>query len=378
MRLIENYLFRQFLGPTIAASLALGVVAVLSQTLTFLDLVVDKHQSALVLAKIVVLSMPQMLGIVLPISLFVAALITLNRLHTEQEIVVCFAGGVSRWRVASPFMRLAVFAALLTLVTALWISPWAQRQRQEELFRIKTDLLASLVRDGSFTPSGKGLTVYAQSTDSNGVMSNMFIDQTKADGASSSFNAKTGEIVFRNAKPAMVLHNGSNQELSKQGNLNYMTFSEYVFDLSPYVAADQDVPYKPSDKYVHELVYPDKSNPDDKRNKKKYIAEAHSRLSAPLYDLTVVLLALAGVVGGSFSRTGYGARILTVTAVALVMRIAGFGVQAACNASVGLNFLQYMVPLIPAVFATRVVFRRGGSSKRLTALRPVGEPAGAV
>jgi len=371
MRLIERYLFRQLLGPTIAATLALGVVALLTQTLTFLDIIVDKHQSVLVFAKIVALSMPQMLSIVLPIALFVAALITLNRLHTEQEIVVCFAGGMSRWRVVSPFVRLAVFAALITLVTMLWIAPWAQRQRQEEIFRVKTDILTSLVRDGTFTQPGKGLTVYAQSTDPNGVMRNIFIDETKSDGSSSSFDAKSGEIVVSDGKPAMLLHDGSNQSLSKLGNLNYTTFKEDVFELSQYVNTEDVLAYKPSDKYLHELVKPDKTNPDDRRNKKKYLAEAHARLAAPLYDIAVVLLALAGVVGGAFSRTGYGARIITVTAIALAMRILGFGAQAACNASTGLNILQYLVPLLPALIAAQVLFRRARTSRSLTALTPL-------
>ena len=77
-----------------------------------------------------------MLSIVLPIALFVASLITLNRLHTEQEIVVCFAGGMSRWRViCSPSIRLAViFAALITLVVNLWVAPWCYSElRQDEL-----------------------------------------------------------------------------------------------------------------------------------------------------------------------------------------------------------------------------------------------------
>jgi len=54
----------------------------------------------------------------------VAALVALNRLHTEQEIVVCFASGMSRWRVISPAMRLAGTIAFLALVMNLWSSPW--------------------------------------------------------------------------------------------------------------------------------------------------------------------------------------------------------------------------------------------------------------
>lgn len=374
MRLIERYLFRQLLGPTVAATAALGVVALLTQTLYALDLIVDQHQNAWVFAKVILLSMPQMLPIVLPIALFVAALITLNRLHTEQEIVVCFAGGVSRWRVVSPFLRLGVFAALLTLVVNLWIAPWCQRQRQEELFRVKTDLIATLVREGAFSQPGKGLTLYTQSTDKAGVLHNIFIDQQKEGGASETFDARTAEIVTRDGKPAMILRDGSNQTLSKEGALNYLTFSQYVFDLTPYVNTQDVVFYKASDRYLHELLYPDLTQEDDRRNRKKFAAEGHGRLSAPLYDLAYVLLALAGVIGGAFSRTGYSARIMSVSFAALVVRILGFGAQAACAGNIGLNALQYAVPLITMAVALQILFRSGKRAKAggQVALQPIG------
>ena len=121
MRLIDRYLLRQLLGPTVFATLALTAVALLSQSLTALDLIVSQRQSAVIFAKITLLAMPQLINIVLPIAIFVAALVSLNRLHTEQEIVVCFAGGMSRWRVISPPMRLAATIAFLALVMNLFL-----------------------------------------------------------------------------------------------------------------------------------------------------------------------------------------------------------------------------------------------------------------
>src|SRR3982075_1603685 len=123
MRLIDRYLLRQLLGPTLLATAALTAVALLSQSLSGLDYIVNQRQSALVCLKITLLAMPQLLNMVMPIAVFVSALVALNRLHTEQEIVVCFAGGMSRWRVISPAMRLASTLAFLALVMNLWIQP---------------------------------------------------------------------------------------------------------------------------------------------------------------------------------------------------------------------------------------------------------------
>src|ERR1700759_2402025 len=107
MRLIDRYLLRQMLGPTLLATAALTAVALLSQSLAGLDLIVNERQSPMVFLEVTLLYLPQLLNMVLPIAIFVAALVALNRLHTEQEIVVCFAGGMSRWRVISPALRLA-------------------------------------------------------------------------------------------------------------------------------------------------------------------------------------------------------------------------------------------------------------------------------
>jgi lipopolysaccharide export system permease protein len=376
MRLIDRYLFRQMLWPTLAATSALGAVALLSQTLAEIDVLVNQHQPVGVFLKLIALSLPEMLTMVLPIALFVAALITLNRLHTEQEIVVCFAGGMSRWRVISPMLRLAVICALLSLAVNLWAAPWCYRVREAELFKIKTDLVSSLIRDGQFTQPAPGLTVYAQYTDRGGLLHNVFINQEKQTGAPTTSAAKFGRIVKREGQPALILRQGSNQQYNAAGVLTFTTFDEYVLDLVPYLNTEEDVHLKSSDRFLHELLFPDLTQALDKHDRKKFLAEAHSRLSTPLYNIALMSLALAAVVGASFSRTGYGRRIAIVSLIAVVIRVIGFGAEAACDAAPALNVLQYTIPLIPTWLALRQIFGQkvarfvpiGGASE----LQPIG------
>src|ERR1043165_2784420 len=142
MRLIDRYLLRQLLGPVVLATLALTAVALLSQSLAGLDLIVNQRQSALVFLKVTLLYMPQLINLILPVAVFVAALVALNRLHTEQEVVVCFASGMSRWRVISPAMRLAATVAFLALVMNLFVQPASYRAMRQAMFDVKADLAA--------------------------------------------------------------------------------------------------------------------------------------------------------------------------------------------------------------------------------------------
>ncbi|MEY4255591.1 MAG: export transporter permease LptF [Pseudomonadota bacterium] len=370
MSLIERYLFKQLLGPTLLATIALVAVALLSQSLGTLDIMVEQRQSAMVFAKITFLALPQLLNMILPIAIFVASLVALNRLHTEQEIVVCFAGGMSRWRVISPAIKLASLAMLVTLVVNLWVQPYCYRTMRDELFAVRTDLAASLVRAGEFSQPSSDLTVYAQSIDQQGIMRNMFLNQEKAEGGSTTFFAQQGKIAKRNGEPILIMRQGSNQELSSEGVLNFLKFDEYIFNLAPFMNTYEMVHYKISDRYMHELMFPDLQQEWEQRNQVKMIAEFHSRLSSPLYNLAFMAMALNAVIGGAFSRLGYGRRIAMIAGVAAFVRILGFAVQAACDDNAALNVLQYAVPLIATWWALAKLFKQ--KSSRTGGLRLLG------
>lgn len=376
MRLIDRYLLRQLAGPTLLATLALTGVALLSQSLAGLDLIVNQRQSGLVFLKITLLYMPQLINIILPIAVFVATLVAMNRLHTEQEIVVCFAGGMSRWRVISPAMRLACTIAFAALVMNLFIQPAAFRMLRQELFEVRTDLASTLVREGEFTEPVPGLTVYAQSVEGDGDFGNLFIHQEKPDGSATVYTADVGRIDRRGGRTVLLMENGTTQEFSERGVLNYLTFNEYAYDLQSITNTDELIHYKPSDRYLHELFFPDLTQDWEQKNRLGLLAEGHARITTPLYNIAFMALALSAIIGGGFSRLGYARRIAVMGAVASVVRILGFVVQAACEDSAWLNVLQYLVPLGAVAFGLRSIFRQPVS--RFIDIRRRSQPAGAA
>jgi lipopolysaccharide export system permease protein len=370
MRLIERYLFRQLLGPTLLAVAALGAVAFLSQSLSNLEIIVDQRQSAFVFIKLTLLATPQLLNMIMPIAVFVAALAVLNRMQTDQELVVMYAGGMSRWRVVSPGVRLALGAVLVGLVMNLWIQPMTYRAIRSITYQARSDLASSLVHAGEFSQPSDGLTVYAKSVDHDGLIHDLFIHQKGdpkakggANGSATTYTAREGRIAKRAGQPVLIMHQGSNQSFTSTGVLNYLSFDEYIFPLSPFLKVDSRVRYKQSDRFMHELFYPDLSQEWEQKNQLKMLAEAHARLATPLYNLTFMAMALAAVMGAPFSRLGYGGRIAIVGASAALVRIVGFGVQAACDDQMWLNILQYVVPVAGAAWGFWSIFRpRAGTS----------------
>jgi lipopolysaccharide export system permease protein len=189
--------------------------------------------------------------------------------------------------------------------------------------------------------------------------------------------ASEGRIFKHNGVPFLVLKHGSNQQFSKTGALQVLSFDEYPLDLRPFLSLDPQVTYQPSDRYLHELFFPDLTRSWEQRNYKRLIAEGNGRLATPLYNLAFAALALAAVLGGSFSRLGYQTRIYVAAGAATVVRVLGFAIGAACEGEPRLNALQYALPLICFLVGMLIVLRQHPARGPKRAPTPSVQPAGA-
>ncbi len=356
MTLIQGYLFRQIARPVVGACAALAGIGILSQSLDQLEVIVERGQSVWVMVKLTLLAVPQLLAVIIPIGLFVGALIALTRLQREQELTAVFASGVTRWSAIRPAVRIAAIAALLTLVVTTVGQPWAQRQSRAEAFAVRTDLAALLVEEGQFVQGPNGLTVYVQQIEQNGLLKNLFVYLEDGDKITT-WDAAEARFTRIDGQPYLTLLNGSWQRYSSRGVLEYFAFGRNDVPLAQYTAVTDQVRYKPSDLYVTQLFNPSPADLERVGSAGELMAEGHSRLSAPLYALMAMAMALTAILGGPFSRTGYGLRIAKVAGVFLLVRIAGYGVVSASAWNGWLNIFQYLLPIVATVIALRLLFQ---------------------
>lgn len=342
---LQRYFFRQVFWPLIVAGAALTGLALLTQSLSSISLLVDEHQGALLFLYVTLLALPQLLSLVLPIALFIAVIYALHRLHTESELTVASASGMSRWGVMTPVMRLTVLAVLIHLVLNLWVQPYAYREMRRTLHNAQADLAASLIRPGEFVQPSNDLTLYVQSIESGGRLSGLMIEDAREPEQPVVYMAETGRLLQSSGSPSIVLENGNIQQLEEDGRLSYLDFDSYPFDLGRFVETQGNLVYKLTDRYLHELFFPDLSNPWEWSNRDAMAAEGHGRLAMPLHDIAIVLIAILALIGGDFSRTGYGRRIWIAAAAALTVRLLGFAAQSAAAEAPELNVFQYLLPV---------------------------------
>jgi lipopolysaccharide export system permease protein len=386
---LEKYIHRQTLWPLVASVATLGLLALLTQSVSTLDLIINQRQSVFTYLQITLLAMPQLIAYVLPLALFVAVIYSVNRLQNDSELIVCAAAGMSKRSIASPLMKIAIGAMIANLAINLWVQPFSFREMRERLFEVRGDLAAKLVRPGAFNTPARGLTIYARELEPGGKLVDVLIQDASNPEAVVTYLARSGEFTEVRGAPILVLNDASFQSVNPKTHiLTYGTSDSYRFPLDALVDTAGGLFYKLSDRYLDQLFFPppeeEGAGAVHQKNRLLALAEGHYRLSAPLYAPALVLIALASILGGEFSRTGYARRIAIAAVVALVVRLAGFAVQSACTDNAWLNIFQYAIPIATmhlgakALFSnklTRPKFRRGPAPTPTPAVAAEASPA---
>ncbi len=345
MSRFQRYIFAETLRSALIIIGALCILALLSQALNWTELITENGQSAGVFLKVVMLGAPKVLALLIPIALFIATIQTVNRIHKDSEIIVAQATGMTHWQVAAPLLRLATYAAITHLAINLWIQPAAQQNLRTVLFEARTNLATTLIRPGQFTSVGNDLTFYAREN-SGGIMRGLLISDTRDADDAADFIAETGRITDVEGAPTLVLTTGEIHQIESDGSLSILLFDQYPFDLSQFLREGTDTFLKASDRYLPQLVRLDPTNYFDIVAKDEFRAEAHYRLTAPLLNFGMVMLAILAILGGDYNRGGYNRRIaLTGCAVAGIV-ILQLSLQAAAANSAALNIVQWLIPLL--------------------------------
>ncbi len=359
----QRYLFRSVLRTLVAIVGGLVMIALLTQGLQQIELIVENRQTVGTYLWVSVLAAPQIVSLLLPLALFIAATGALNVAHRENEIVVAESSGMSNWQVASPVLRLATLAAVLHLGLNLWIQPAAFREMRETVTLASTDLMASLVRPGAFYSTGDGLTTFAQ--DVNGrEMRDILVHDSRNPEEVSTWIAKEGYAIEIEGIPAIVMREGHVQHLADNGALEALSFEQTTFDLAPFFNDQTAVQLKESDRFLPELFYPDMTNFYDSQNVEVH-GRRHARIADPLLNIAMAMLAIIAILGGDFSRRGYGRRIAFASAGAVTLRLAQFGAVSAGEGNPSLNWLQYALPIAVVAITSLLFFVLPGMGVKL-------------
>ncbi|MDR3661183.1 MAG: LPS export ABC transporter permease LptF [Mycobacterium sp.] len=352
---IDRYVFRQLVFALVAVTCGLVALIWLTQSLRFVELVVNRGLSLRVFLELSSLQIPYFVSVILPITTFVVVQFIYQRLAGDRELTVLRAAGLSPLALARPALATALVAVVLGYALNLWVVPAASSAFRQYQFEIRNRVAAFLLQEGVFTPVSDDLMVYVRARDPDGLLRGILIEDARQKNNPATILAERGSLVGSEGTPRVLLFNGSRQEIDRQtGRLNVLTFAENAIDLSTGMKGEEQRFRDMTEMSVAELLHPASSTPG--RDIPKLRVEAHRRLASPLTAVSFTLVALVAVLMGTFRRHGGLVRPLLAVLAVVGLLAAGLLLENMSAKQPALIPLIWVVTVAPGLFCGWALF----------------------
>lgn len=359
-----RYLLRQLSGPVIYVTLTLTGLVWLTQSLRFVDLMINKGVSAGMFLYLTSLTLPRLLVLILPVALFCAVLQTYRRLDGASELVVLRAAGLSPWALAKPAIIVAMIVTLGMYALTLYFAPAGQRELANLRFSIRDNFTLVQLQEGIFNSVVRGITVYVRERRPGGELRGILVYDDRDKARPVTMMAERGALIRSDEGPRFVLVNGNRQQVdADRGGVSLLYFDEYTLDLRSYTSKAGRRQRKLRERFLHELFQP-QAGMGKGPQIWKLQTEGHRRLATPIYAIAFTLIALAAVLAGEFNRQAPWRRILIACCAAIALEAAWLSLNPYVGESPMVTTLIYATPLGAIAVA---LYLLGAGPRRRTA-----------
>jgi lipopolysaccharide export system permease protein len=365
-----RYMLRQLLWPLFFAVLAVSGIIWMSQSLRFVDLVLNRGLPAHNIFYLAFLVLPMFTSVFLPIVLFGVVVFAYTKMNQDSELVVWRSCGKGPLSLAAPALVAATLVMVLCYAVNLYYMPVAYREFKDLQRSIRENYSEILLREGTFNEVGPTLTVYVRERAANGELRGLLVYDRRKGGNPVTMMAERGALVRTDLGPRVVMVKGNRQTIKKnEDKLSILFFDRYTLDLGAASTRRGERWRQPRERYIDELFSIKKTGrygASDWEQRFKFYAEGHQRIATPLLAIAFALMALSALLTGDFNRRGLALRIAMVTSAMLIVQsLSVMLYHLAGNTMLAVPFI-YLLPVavigVSLWLLIRPKSRRGSSS----------------
>ncbi len=375
MNAFDRHLTRQLLLAVVFVTVSLSGVLWLSQSLRFVDLIINRGLSTGTFFHLIMLLLPNFIIVILPIAAFAATVFTYSRLINDREIMVLSAAGMSPLGIGKSAIIVAVVLTVAGYALYFSVVPTSARLFRELQWDIRYNYSQVLLEEGMFSDVSAGITVYVRQRSSDGQLRGILVHDKRQDDKPYTLMAERGALVGSDQGARVVLFNGSRQEFDKKTHsFSVLYFERYAFDLEK-ARQDNLTRYRDQrERTLFELLTV-RSDPNvPERDYGQFLVEAHRRLTSPLNSLGYTLIGLSCLLAGGFRRRGQAPHTVVAVAIVAALALGQMGLENVTARNLELVPVLYALALLPVAGGVLVLvwMPRPGLWRRPN---PAAEPA---
>jgi lipopolysaccharide export system permease protein len=357
MNAFDRLVIRQLLVGVIMVSAVLTGVIWLTQSLRFIDWIVNRGLDSASFLHLIMLLLPDFLVIILPIAVFTTVLFVYTRMINDREMVVMRAVGVGPLGLARPAIIVALLVTACAYAMHLLAVPSANRALRALQWEIRYNVSHVLLQEGTFNDFGDGITLYVRERSGDDQLRGILAHDSRDPAKIYTLMAERGALARgHGGSSRVILFNGSRQEVDKQNHsLSILYFERYAFELSDSPEGAVERRRDARERSLGELLDVKNDPTVAPRDHGSFLVAAHHRLTAPLSALTYAMIGLACLLRGPFRRSGQAPLNGIAIAIVVFLGLGALGVENIAARQPRVLPLMYIFALVPAIAAFAVL-----------------------
>ena len=357
MKEINKYIVKQLFVGFLMVTGVLIAIMLLTQSLRFIEMVLNKGLSINIFFKLVLLKIPNFFTVLAPISVFVSSVFTYNRLITDRELLVMKSAGLSHWQLVKPAVIFACMITFISLIVGIFISPATDRDFKTLKWSIRNDFSHLMLKEGEFTHFMPGLTAFVSETQKTGELSDVLINDERIPGKKTTFTAENGKIIYTKEGPRIILVKGNRQEVKddNSGQFSLLSFDRYIIDFGKLDNKNKDRYVDESERSLKELFFMGEKDKLNKKEIREYRVEGNKRLSQPFYNLLFALIATIFLICGSFSRRGQNLIVGYSILIMVILQSLELSIYSLAKKNLMFVPLIYINILVPTIICLYIL-----------------------
>lgn len=358
MSRFDRYILSHLLALFGFFSLVLVAIYWINRAVILFDQLIGDGQSTLVFLEFSILTLPNVIKLVLPISAFAATVYGINRLSQESELVVMQATGFSAFRLARPVLYFGLCVTAMMLMLMHVLVPASRATLALRSAEISQNATSRFLTDGQFMHPSSDITLYIRQITQNGELRDMFLADDRSAGSRSTYTASRALLVKGDTGPKLVMIDGMVQTLTRDtGKMSVTKFADFTYDLGGLITGGKVKSRTMDELSTADLLRaPDSLLAETGETLAAFRYEGHSRFAQPLLATAAALIGFSALLLGGFSRFGLWRQIF----IAVLLMI---GMQLINTASTGFGLrnanawpLAYAAPLCGALVAAGLLW----------------------
>ena len=174
MNILFRYIFKKLFNVTLGLSFILIGIVWLTQSLRFIEIIVNHNISLKTYLSLIVCLIPDLLSTILPICLLISGLYTYHKLKSDHELHILYSIGLSPSQVARPLLLLGLLLMSSVFLINIYVAPLSFQHFRKQEYQIRNQFSLSWIREGTFNLV-KGVTTYVREHTRQGELKGVFI-----------------------------------------------------------------------------------------------------------------------------------------------------------------------------------------------------------